>query len=60
MTQDPHLLTPAEAGERLGVSSETVRRWIRAGLIGAVIYPSGRMRLRSESVDEMLAQRVAS
>ena len=36
-------LTPAQAGERLGVSASTVRRLVREGELRAVV-PRGRQR----------------
>jgi len=36
--------TPAEAGERLGVSVQTLRRWARQGKIPSVKTPSGQNR----------------
>lgn len=35
-------LTPNEAGDRMGVSGQTVRRWAAGGLIPAIRTPSGR------------------
>lgn len=57
MTQLSPTLTPKQAAERLkaaGVpcSDETVRRWVKAGrLAGAIVLPSGRIRIPVERID---------
>jgi len=55
MTSLPTLLTTTEVAEVLGVTDETVRRWIKANRLSAITLPSGRMRIRRESVDAVLA-----
>jgi len=35
-------LTPSQAGKRMGVSAQTVRRWIDQGRIAAIQTPGGR------------------
>ena len=43
----------AEAAEILGVSDDTVRRWIDAGRLDAVAGGSGRARVRGEDLAEL-------
>jgi excisionase family DNA binding protein len=46
----PDLLTPAEAADRLRVTTKTLRRWAEAGNIAAVRLPSGQLRYPAEAV----------
>lgn len=49
-------LSPPEAAERLGVSAETVRRWVRSGKLVGDIHPiTGRIDVDPRSVDTILA-----
>lgn len=50
-----HLLTTGEAAARLGVSSNTLRRWADDRRIKHVRLPSGRLRFRPGDLDEALA-----
>jgi excisionase family DNA binding protein len=53
---DDRLLTIAEVAERLRVNEETVRRWVRAGRLTAVM-PGGRKagyRISERAVRAML------
>ena len=54
------LLTPEEAGDRLGVSDETMRRWAKADRIAYVLLPSGRFMFRSEDIEAILTPRPAA
>jgi excisionase family DNA binding protein len=54
------LLTAREVAELLGVSSETVLRWIRRGDLAAYRLPGGALRFRSEDLDQWLADRATS
>ena len=49
------LLTARVVGEVLGVSSETILRWTRAGKLPAIRLPSGAIRYRESDIDEWLA-----
>ena len=40
------LLTPAEAAELLGRSPETIRRWVRRGVVPGFRDPGGRLHVR--------------
>ena len=48
------LLTPEDVGERLGVSAQTVRRWIADGRVEAFRLPSGQYRIDEEQIESML------
>ncbi len=49
------LLTVPEVAEILGVTEETVRRWLRDGrLEGMLLSRRAGWRVRSEAVDRML------
>ena len=45
------LLTPAEAATRLGVSSRTLSRWAKDGLIDSVRLPTGHLRIPAGAVE---------
>lgn len=49
-TASTQLVTQREAAAALGVSTGTVGRWARLGLIPAIVLPSGRRRYRLEDV----------
>ena len=49
------LLTVPEVAELLGVTDETIRRWLRDGrLEGVLLSRRAGWRVRSEAVDRML------
>lgn len=60
MTQEQPLVTAAEVARRAQVHPETVRRWVREGLITAIELPSGRLRFRREDVEALLNTQAAS
>jgi len=47
------MISTGEAARMLGVSSETVRRWIKRGHIHATQMPSGQSRINKQSIIEM-------
>jgi len=51
------LLTAREVATVLGVSTETVLRWTRRGVLPGFRLPSGQLRFRSEELEAWLAQR---
>jgi excisionase family DNA binding protein len=54
------LLTPnldQEVADAVGVSSETVLRWIRRGKLDAIRLPGGAIRVREDVLDEWLRER---
>lgn len=58
MAQKLALLTAQEVAAELQVSSETVRRWARAGKLDVVTLPSGRMKFRAEDVAALTDRKV--
>jgi excisionase family DNA binding protein len=51
----PEFLTVPEVAEQLGVSRQTVYRWINAHRIEAQVFNEGRLlRVRQAAVDEFL------
>lgn len=47
-------LSAADAGELLGVTGETIRRWAEDGKIRHLLLPSGQRRFRPEDLDDLL------
>lgn len=50
MTVDELLISTDEAGEMLGVSGQTVRRYVRDRLLTAITLPSGVIRVYKSDV----------
>lgn len=48
------LITVSRAAELLCVHPATVRRWIREGKLSSVKLPGGGVRVRAESVTEIV------
>jgi excisionase family DNA binding protein len=46
------MLTVAEAAQRVGRSTSTIRRWIRCGLLPAAMA-AGRWRIEPDALDEL-------
>lgn len=53
----PELLTLKEVGVLFRVHAKTVTRWIDDGHLPAVVLPSGRRRVRRDTVDKVLVER---
>jgi excisionase family DNA binding protein len=51
------LLSARQVAEQLGVSTETILRWVRAGKIPAVRLPSGQVRFRDDALDGWIEER---
>ena len=54
------LLTAREVAELIGVSTETILRWTRAGKLPAIKLPGGAIRYRETELDEWLSLRATS
>jgi excisionase family DNA binding protein len=54
-TNEPKLLTFAQAGALMSVSRDTVRRLVRAGKLRAV-YPSARPRIPTSEIDRYIRE----
>jgi len=50
------LLTPKEASKLLGVSTKTIQRWDKQGLIKVVRTPKGRRRIPLSEIKRILSQ----
>lgn len=56
MTDDP-LLTPSQAAKRLGVCTETIKRWMQKGVLVYERYRGNRYRrVRQSVVDAQLSR----
>lgn len=51
------LLTAREVAEILGVSAETVLRWVRGGKLPAIRLPSGAIRFDPDQLDAWKQER---
>lgn len=59
MPHTPHLITSAEACERLRIDRSTLSRWVSAGKITPALQgpgPSGAFWFTEESVDALQAE----
>lgn len=52
-TLAPATIAISEAAERLGVHENTVRNWIDRGLLDGYLTPTGRRKLRLDSVERL-------
>lgn len=48
------LLTAREVAERLGLTTDTVLRWTRAGKLPGIRLPSGQLRYWEGELDEWI------
>jgi excisionase family DNA binding protein len=51
------LLTAREVAELLGVSTETILRWVRRGELTAIRLPGGALRFQSDALDAWMIER---
>lgn len=51
------LLTARQVAEQLGVSTETVLRWVRSGKLAAFRLPGGALRFQPDTLDDWLSAR---
>lgn len=49
-TPEPYDLTPAQAGELIGVSGNTVKDWVEKRKIAALKLPNGYYRFRRSDI----------
>jgi len=57
MTNPPtNLLKIGEVAAELGVSTETIRNWVRKELVRAYKMPSGQLRFRREDIETFIQQ----
>lgn len=55
-TSEPYDLTPADAGELIGVSGNTVKRWVDERKVAALRLPNGYLRFRRSDIDSFMEQ----
>lgn len=60
ITSEVELVCTGEAGRRLGVSAEMVRKWCAASRPGYVVDSSGRRLVLGDSLRDLLEERQAS
>lgn len=53
-TPEPYDLTPAEAGELIGVSGNTVKRWVAERKLAALKLPNGYLRFRRSDIADFI------
>jgi molybdopterin-binding protein len=54
MPQEPHLLTPRQAAEKIGISYPALKHWILAGRIHTLKTPGGHHRIPLEALEGFL------
>tara|TARA_R110002126_G_scaffold48343_2_gene134689 strand:- start:33 stop:230 length:198 start_codon:yes stop_codon:yes gene_type:complete len=54
------IITPGEAAKILGVSTDTVGRYLDLGIIEGHRTPSGQRRVNRDSVESVIRTRVSS
>jgi len=51
-------IKPGQAAEMLGVSRDSIRRYVEAGQIDGIKTPGGQRRIDRESVESLITRRV--
>ena len=51
-------IKPGKAAEMLGVSRDSIRRYVDNGQIGGITTPGGQRRIDRQSVDEIIGKRI--
>jgi len=51
-------IKPGEAADMLGVSRDSIRRYVDSGAIDGITTPGGHHRIDRESVDSIIAEKV--
>lgn len=59
MPRDAHSYTTIDVARRLGVSPQTVQRWVDVGLLTAWKTPGGHRRIDAASAERFFAERAA-
>lgn len=54
------LISPYDARQILGVSDQTLNKYLKAGLIEGIKLPSGHRRYVKESVERIRRERITS
>lgn len=50
-------IKPGKAAEQLGVSRDSIRRYVESGVLDAIITPGGQRRIDQASVDSVIQRR---
>lgn len=50
----PEYVTPGEAAQRLGVTRDTIRRYVDAGKLDGIKTPGGQRRIDRHSLEQAL------
>jgi len=53
----PEYIKPGEAAQLLGVSRDTIRRYIDLGLLEGIKTPGGQRRIDRDSVQDVIERR---
>ena len=51
-------ITPGEAAQMLGVSRDSIRRYVDSGAINGITTPGGQRRIDRQSVDSIISEKV--
>ena len=51
-------IKPGKAAELLGVSTDSIRRYVDSGAINGITTPGGQRRIDRESVDSIISEKV--
>jgi excisionase family DNA binding protein len=54
----PEYVKPGEAATMLGVSRDTIRRYVDLGLLEGIKTPGGQRRIERDSVQDVIDRRV--
>ncbi len=53
--EDRDWFTPEQVGKSIGVAAQTIRRWIKDGLLIAKRTPTGLFKIHKDEMNAMLA-----
>ena len=51
-------IKPGEAAQMLGVSRDSIRRYVESGAINGITTPGGQRRIDRQSVDSIISDKV--
>jgi len=51
-------IKPGEAAQLLGVSRDSIRRYVESGAINGITTPGGQRRIDRQSVDSIISEKV--
>lgn len=56
MAPNPDLMTTGDVAKLLDVSPSTVTRWVKNGVLSALVMPSGRYKFRRADIEALLGE----